>query len=250
MPSETVTESKVMVGLFDVLGFSDRVRRTNLKTIFAEYEGLIKVVTSKIGSLIIRSMANDDGTHSPAVGYLTTEHAYFSDTILLWSRFDDFRYPAFCSLCAMLVCEALTIRMPLRGAISIGPAVLDKTKNTFIGAAIVEAHEVEQAQAWLGVSYAASAVKYIQNFDPRLILPYESHGKEGKQHLIEGAVLDWPRIWRDSNRDDLTSALLSLQDYLGKHPYIEAAITFACYSQNRHDWFLTHNTIGVSDATP
>jgi len=182
------------------------------------------------------------------VGWLAAEHVYFSDTILLWSRLDEFRYPAFCSLCAMLVCEALTVRMPLRGAISIGPAILDKATNTFIGAAIVEAHEVEQAQAWLGVSFASSATKYIQNFDPRLILPYDRHGKENKLHLIEGAVLDWPRTWRDNNADDLFSALRSLQEHHGTHPYIDAAITFARYSQNRHNWFLTRDTMGVSDA--
>jgi len=236
-----------VLGLFDVLGFSERVRRRSLAEVYAEYERLIEVAKNKNGSLCIGKALRGDGYYSPAVGWLRTEHAYFSDTVLIWSRFDDSRYAAFCSLCATLVCEALMIAMPLRGAISVGEAVLDKATGTYVGAAVVEAADVEKAQMWLGVSFTPSAAKRIQGFDPRLVLPYCRHRKEGAERLVEGAVLDWPRQWRENQREDLISTLRQLEQSLGSHPYIEAAIEFAAYSERHHDWFYKRQHMGISD---
>lgn len=248
MTSDTIVESDQMIGFFDVLAFSERVRRSTLAEIYVEYEQLIKIVIDKNGTFIIGRVAVGDGSYAPATGWLATEHAYFSDTVLLWSKFDDFRYPAFCSLCARLICEALEVGMPLRGAIAVGQASLDRTKNIFVGLAVVEAHDVENAQAWLGVSFAPSAAKLLQSFDPRLVLAYAHHRKDGNEQLVEGAVLDWPRVWRENYKNDLVSVLMKLQDRIGSHPYIGAAIEFARFSEKNHDWFLSTTGMGISDS--
>ena len=226
---------------------SARVRRRGLAEIHSEYGRLIEIVKSRNGSLCIGRAPTGDGRYSPAVGWLQTEQTYFSDTVLVWAGFDQFRYPAFCSLCATLICEALNIAMPLRGAVSVGEAVLDQATGTYVGNAIVEAANVEKAQRWLGVSYAPSAAKHIQAFDPRLVLPYTQHRKEGTERLVEGAVLDWPRFWRENYREDLVSTLRRLQLSLGSHPYIDATIDFAGYSERQHDWFLKQSQIGIAE---
>ena len=225
-----------------------RFQRASPAQVYAEYERLLEVVKNKNGSLCVGRALRGDGYYSPVVGYLATEHAYFSDTVLIWSRFDDFRYPAFCSLCATFVCEALNLDMPLLGAISVGEAVLDKGTGTYVGAAVVEAADVEKAQMWLGVSFAPSAAKRIQGFDPRLVLPYARHRKQGAERPVEGAVLDWPRHWRENHREDLISTLRRLQQSVGAHPYIEAAVEFADYSERQHDWFLKRQHMGISDS--
>ena len=232
-----------MIAFFDVLGFKDRVRKKGLQEVYAEYEQLIQMVVTKNGSLCIGRAIRGDGYYSPAVGWLAVDHAYFSDTVLLWSKFDQFRYPAFCSLSACLICEALSSGMPLRGAVSVGQAVLNKTTNVFLGPAIVEASDVEKAQSWIGVSFAPSAAKQLQGFDPRLVLPYARHRKDGTAHLVEGAVLDWPRYWRKNLPKDIITTLHSLDP----HPYIENTINFVRFSEANHDWFLNRESFGISE---
>jgi len=58
--------------------------------------------------------------------------------------------------CADMVCEALKLGVPLRGALAVGPAVMHSRTVTFVGAPLVEAARLEQSQDWLGVSLGDS----------------------------------------------------------------------------------------------
>jgi hypothetical protein len=58
--------------------------------------------------------------------------------------------------CADMVCEALKMGLPLRGALAVGKAVMHSRTGTFVGAPVVEAAKLEQSQDWLGVSLGPS----------------------------------------------------------------------------------------------
>ena len=46
--------------------------------------------------------------------------------------------------------------MPLRGSVCFGEAVMDKSTNTFIGRAIVEANDIEKNQEWIGATLGSA----------------------------------------------------------------------------------------------
>ena len=79
-------------------------------------------------------------------------YAYFSDTILLWCPLVPPAVDDFVGRCSDLICEALAMNIPLRGAITLGEAVLDNQASLFIGKPIVEAHFIERWQEWIGKS--------------------------------------------------------------------------------------------------
>ncbi len=89
-----------------------------------------------------------------------------SDTVLLWASDDEAEY--FVDVVAELVNFALTIDIPLRGAISYGNCIIEKGKNIFLGLPIVEALEAEKIQEWIGIAVLQKAVDKIPNH-PRVV---------------------------------------------------------------------------------
>lgn len=112
------------VALFDVLGFEDLVRSQGVIEIRRKYEALIDQAVALPDGRILNLI---DG--AMVVGYMQNTHAYFSDTILLWQPLDRLFAKPFVSRCADMVATALQMGMPLRGALALGPAELDKETN-------------------------------------------------------------------------------------------------------------------------
>jgi len=117
--------SRYAFAMFDVLGFSAWVQSTELCEILDSYHSLIE-------RAVLRP--NEKGSLStvwtPEGALLTVgrapEFAYFSDTILLWCPLIPAAVADFVERCSDLFCEALEMNIPLRGAITLGDAVLDK----------------------------------------------------------------------------------------------------------------------------
>lgn len=229
-----------MLALFDVLGFESRLLAMGLDSLKASYDSLIAYVRSMDGCLCIRSVPNGDGTFSPAVGYLKTEQAYFSDTILVWSDYEVFRFPAFCELCCGLMCESLRIGLPLRGVISVGPAIFDASSGVYIGLPLIEAARAEFQQRWLGVTFGESFTRepYGQGFDPRTVLAYSAHWKDEEKRKKKSPVLDWPRHWRREKLGDVVAAVSALDTDSRFHAYYESTLAFIAHSEAQHDWFM------------
>ncbi len=195
------SRSTKVIALFDVLGFENLLVLRGLDRMLQDYGKLTAIVDKMNGCMCIQSIPNGDGTCSPAVGYLATAQAYFSDTILLWSDYDTFRLPAFCQMCSDLFSESLELGLPVRGGIAVGDAHLDANSGVFVGIPLVEAARVESAQLWLGISFGVSFASepYCRHFDPRTVLAYGAHRKRERKYdgLVPGMVLDWPRRWRE-----------------------------------------------------
>lgn len=236
-----------IIALLDVLGFENRLRSRGLDSLLVDYGKLTAIVDRMDGCLCVGSVPSEDGTRSPAVGYLATEQAYFSDTILLWCDYDVFRLPAFCQMCSDLFAECLELGLPVRGGIGVGEAHMDKDSGVFVGQPLVEAARVEAAQMWLGVSFGPSFASepYSSCFDPRTVLAYAAHRKPGTEARVPGMVLDWPRRWRESRHRDVRAILSAMDCDPAFHPYYDHTLRFVDFSERNHDWFLRQEGIGI-----
>jgi hypothetical protein len=147
---------ELVVALFDVLGFEDRLGRFSLEEIYGQYRELISIASTKGSHAFFDARPVGDGKSVPFFGYVEIEQDYFSDTILLWTRFKPGTFNPFLHVCAHLMCEALQAELPLRGAISLGNAIMDKSTRTYIGPPLVEAARAEKAQQWIGLCFGRS----------------------------------------------------------------------------------------------
>jgi len=140
--------------------------------------------------------------------------AYFSDTIMLWTSAKATHVSPFLAKCADLICEGLRIGLPLRGAVCWGPAVMNKTTNTYIGATIIEANELEKGQRWigatLGIGFKLDAMR--EALSESLVVPlFCGHLKTGTEFLHPYLTLDWVSRWPEKTAGDLLTTIESLR---------------------------------------
>lgn len=232
------TKGPVILALLDVLGFSARLERDGLDATLRLYQDLINraVLTDAYRCLGARDAG--DGTRVPVLFALPVKYAYFSDTILLWVPLDPMFADPFVLRCANLVCEALNMGVPLRGALVLGEAVLDQSTGTYLGKPLVEAARLEAAQGWVGLTFAPSATwpPFLAELSPKLIIEYAAPMKQGTEDRASPVVLDWPRRSRE-----LTTrpALELLKDMAtaAPHAYYDATADFVRFSEANHEWF-------------
>ena len=224
---ETPVAALLVVALFDVLGFRNRLQEIGIQALLAQYQQLIGVAIEREPMRCMGLMPISASECAPVGFSLRVRYAYFSDTILLWTPLLQGTVSPFLARCADLMCEALKIGMPLRGAITAGSAVMHKATSTYLGAPIVEATELEHAQEWVGVTLGSSTGRpfFWRNVDPLLVahcidLPL----KAGTDHLSSGTVLDWPRRARDHHGMDAIGVLKSLMTSPRHEKYYRNAI--------------------------
>lgn len=218
----------------DILGFENQFKSRGLDEIFDVYEKLIGYVQEQTGGIDVVPV----GGHV-AVGWLVINQAYFSDSILFWTRYNKIAFNSFMSLLSDAVCYSIELGMPVRGSVTIGDAILDKDRGIYLGEPLIEAARVEVAQQWVGVSCGPSVATppYNQELILNNLLPYKSHGKPGREQLITGMVIDWPRKWRESRSNDLLKEITALDTDPRFSIYYENTIRFVEFSAEHHDWF-------------
>lgn len=232
--------SRYAFAMFDVLGFSAWVQSTELSEILDSYHCLIERAVlrpNEKGSL--SAVLTAEGAQL-AVGR-APEFAYFSDTILLWCPLMPAAVGDFVERCNDLICEALEMNIPLRGAITLGDAVLDNGAGYYIGEPVVEAHNVEAGQEWIGLTLGQSAFwsPFLTQQHGTSLIEYEAPMKPKYQQFACPIVVDWPRRWRDRNGGECPSEKLR---QLNTDPQYsqkwENSIAFAGFSLKKHDWHL------------
>lgn len=226
-----------VVALFDILGFEQKLTMIGLAEMLVRYESLIETVNYRKDQ--IKLVFGDRGfTEAPYfcndgdVSIFNKIHgAYASDSILLWA---ESTWPAargksldackkletdvangwaylpipcdnFLDVCNDLICRSLEVDLPLRGAISMGGAVLDQEKNIFLGQPIVEAARLEKGQRFIGASFCKSATN--QTIPKRFSLQFNQHIKDDYKGCWGQVVLDWPRHWRRTRSIDLVKVI-------------------------------------------
>lgn len=212
---ETMEAQNYFVALFDVLGFSALVAEKGSQTLLARYQELIDKAVLNTNYTGVGRVWIGKNQYGLGSFYAPVSYAYFSDTIMLWTT-NRFTYVApFLAKCADLICEALKIGMPLRGSISYGSAVMNKTTNTFIGRSIVEANAIEKGQRWvgatLGIGFMLNSVR--EALSETLVVPlYCQHFKPEMPLTFPYLTLDWVNRWKARKNPDLVSVLNTLKE--------------------------------------
>src|SRR3990172_3416316 len=184
------------IALFDVLGFSVLHQKLGTEKLYLIYEELIdKAIIEKTKEGVEFLGATRDGLF--VVGNLKVRFVYFSDTIMLWTPFEEVLFPFFVTICSEFMIDAIEIGLPLRGAMTVGDAIMDRTKGIFLGEPIIEAARLEKGQNWIGVTFGSSFNKVglheaMINFTD-IQINYSAQMKEGYDKLNSRIVLDWAR---------------------------------------------------------
>jgi hypothetical protein len=125
---------------FDLLGFSDLVKETNLVNVFYTWELCL----------------ND--FHENLKRHPELEFANFSDSFLIYAPDDSARsFTRIDNTARWFFSHALLRRFPLRGAMACDEFYGDKQNGVFLGKALVMAHEFGQQFKWIGYTLAPSA---------------------------------------------------------------------------------------------
>lgn len=240
-----------LVGLFDILGFERKLASVGLAKMLAHYEALIESVKyrKEHERRVFIDMNFKESPYWSAEGdvsiFSKTHGAYASDSMLLWANrtwpearaksTEDFKRlskdPAsgwqyhpipcdnFLEVCNELVCHGLEVGLPLRGAVSMGEAVLDQDRNIFLGQPIVDAARLEHGQRFIGASLCKRFEE--QTIPRRFLIHFEKHLKEECKNESGGFVLDWPRHWRRTRTKNLVRIIEAMNVDRRYAPYYE-----------------------------
>lgn len=237
LPTEksTLVQGLYFIAFFDVLGFSNLVKEKGTENILATYQRLIELAVLKESYTAFGRVKLAQNHYLMGGSYAPINYTYFSDTILLWTTAYNTHVSPFLARCSDLICEALRIRMPLRGSVCFGEAVLDKSTNTFIGRAIIEANDIEKNQKWIGATlgsaFALSELK--EALSETLVVPlYCEHFKPAMKLTFPYLTLDWVTRWKEKRYPDLLPILESLKENAPdiNKVYYENTINFVHYA--------------------
>ncbi|MDE2132975.1 MAG: hypothetical protein KGJ49_00055 [Alphaproteobacteria bacterium] len=234
--SSPVAVGTYVVCLLDVLGFEHILGQLGLEVLHSKYELLVAHVRKQTGGIDIVPLP--DGT--TAVGWPEVGNAYFSDSMIFWTRYaGTIGLFSFTQMISDVICHGIEIGLPLRGGIAAGDAILDSSRGVFLGEPLVEVARLERAQAWIGASFGPSfqAERFKCNFYLNTVLPFRSHYKEPDRQLATGIAIDWPRRWREARKSEPDAAIKALDVSPPFSPYYQMSLRFAEFSRQNHDWF-------------
>lgn len=229
---DVVETRRYILGVFDVLGFSALLASRGLDAVRALYQELIAEAVTKEAVRAHNLIRLNRSEMCSVMFSLPVRHAHFSDTVLLWVPLVQHFIAPFMARCADMVCEALQIGLPLRGALAVGPAIMHAPSGTFIGTPLVEAARLEHAQDWLGVALGPSMLAHdvSREFDPHVVLPYRIPLKRGTGDAMSGFALDWPGRFRTRYKASLAELIQSLNTSPRHSRYYDNALKFAEFS--------------------
>lgn len=147
----TWSQKDAWVGVFDILGFKNLIRRGD-----QEFPRIL--LTSKLDDLF-------EALEPDVIQHGQLEYMVFSDTIVIFAPDLETRsYGWFLLQCQTLMNRSITVRLPMRGAISVGTAFISISPPMIIGPSFIEAHEYCEDQNWIGLLLTPSATTALRRF--------------------------------------------------------------------------------------
>lgn len=144
------------VAMCDVLGFASLIRDPSmtLEQLATLYQKLLDDAAGLLKYDVFSIYSDKPPRHEAKC----IEHVVFSDTLLLWADAlpnppdpDEFtRVSMFFECLGALIATSLQTRMPLRIGVAYGECYIDRERDVYLGAPIVDAYETEKAQEWIG----------------------------------------------------------------------------------------------------
>jgi len=143
------SQKDAWVVVFDILGFKNVIRQSD-----QEFPRIL--LTSKLDDLL-------EALEPDVIQHGQLEYMVFSDTIIIFAPDLEARsYGWFLLQCEILMNRSITVRLPLRGAISIGTAFISISPPMIIGPSFIEAHEYCEDQNWIGLLLTPSATTKLR----------------------------------------------------------------------------------------
>ena len=149
---DKANENKILIAFLDILGTSQLLNTGEFQKVYNYYSDMIDLCNDSHTPIAVcnpffgkkESFSDLNGVAADLAGFDTAyyiinydlNHAFFSDTFLLWIEIKSFLNPligGFLEKCSIVFCEALKRGIPLRGTISVGTAIMDKEKRIFLG---------------------------------------------------------------------------------------------------------------------
>lgn len=183
-----------LIGFFDVLGLTEILKTAPLEAIYAEYCKYIDYSNS-----FVFNNSKNGVTNLNSKGNFE-EAQFLFDSIVCVSKpiNETHNIQNFISGCVKLLELGFKQKLPLRGAISYGNFIKDKSRNLFLSSEFAELVKAEQGQDWAGCAilepaqqivtdaiYGANQFAQKTAFDrSSIIIPYGVPFKEGRQTIM------------------------------------------------------------------
>lgn len=247
MEEATIKRKNIALAFFDILGTSQKIRCGQYDTIYDFYLYMVNLCSEEQIPISFSNLPGYSKSGVDIVLNFPMKHAFFSDTFIIWVEYEQsfgMSLRGFYEKCMNIFIEAIKRGIPLRGAISRGTAIMDEKKKLYLGEPIVEAARAEAVQNWMGIALTRSCQEASVS-EARLLLPYTEHIKESyikrnkdkKEILFTDCVLDWPKYWRNTQKNDVVPFIERMNDDPVFSLYYDNAIKFVNYSKKNVDFW-------------
>lgn len=238
------------VAICDILGFRELVAKNELRVLVNERLGLFRRL---LGYCVDKGQFPE---LPPKLAELRERErigfAWFSDTVLIYARSDDeLACRDVIESVGWLLFATMSTTMRLRAGISYGPLFADPENEIYVGQALVDAHELEQAQQWAGAALTISAANRIP---PRTttgerfqwwVCEYPVPLKPGSHVECSNLAVDWTQgihrefdlRWSDTHDEptaDERSQLTSVVEKWRNTRRFHQETCINCYPENRN----------------
>lgn len=147
-----------MIALCDILGFKNLVEQNALDTVVQDHLGWLR-------KSLHHAIHQGEFPHEiPSLPVLQAQErlglAWFSDTFFIYTRDDtNQNVTALLDCLRWLLFETMfEVGTRVRCGVSYGEVFIDPANSTYVGVPLIEAHELEEGQAWSGGALTPHAV--------------------------------------------------------------------------------------------
>ncbi len=135
---------------FDLLGFANLVRTSEIESVLPIYETVLKAIEEKA-----------EPKKAKGIGY-----SWFSDTFIMFSKGSSLEEFVLIEQISRLFFQKLILKkIPVRGSISYGKLYTQQDKNIFLGEALIDAYEYGENQNWLNFIITPSAYEALKKLN-------------------------------------------------------------------------------------
>ena len=155
--------SDCWLACFDILGFKNLidVDKNDFEALCvrAQYEETLRHLQKKSGNF----------SYKPG----DIDYCWFSDTFLMFCRDDSLKsYTMIQAAAKHFIYSCISLPIPLRGAITVGPFIRSPDNRSFIGRGFLEAFRYTEDQDWIGLILTPTAIKKIESSGLSLIYDF------------------------------------------------------------------------------
>tara|TARA_R110002074_G_scaffold401634_1_gene600634 strand:- start:15944 stop:16609 length:666 start_codon:yes stop_codon:yes gene_type:complete len=135
---------------FDLLGFANLVRTSEIHNVLPIYEKVLEAIEEKA-----------DPKRAKGINY-----SWFSDTFIIFTKGSTLEEFSLIEQASRLFFQKLILHeIPVRGALTFGDLYTQQEKNIFLGEALIDAYEYGENQNWLNFVIAPSAYNALNKLD-------------------------------------------------------------------------------------